>query len=681
MLVLRQTKGSPLTIAEEDGNFVYLQGLFESINSGAFVKTDGSTPIFNTLGYNSLVSIVNPTDIVHKQYVDTAIATIDLSGYLPKSAGSGQALTGDLYLGANNLRNVAALYGTNGNLAFRTSGSNRFISAADGSTIIDASSKANGVGINTGLSYAYLLAASTTNEQFTIPNKGGVGGTFAMLSDLTEGTVTSVSGTTNRITSTGGATPVIDIASTYVGQTSITTLGTIGAGTWQGSQIVDAYIASAATWNAKFTLPALTNGSVLFSNGTTISQDNANFFYDAPNHRLGLGTILPLGMLHLVDSSSSAIRGLIMDNLSVGTSSAKFYTRKSRNSGVITTGDVLGNWSGAGHDGTNYVDAADIRILSTGTIATGIIPGQIIIRTANASGVLTAALTIGSDQSAVFGGNVSGSNLSGTNTGDQTSVTGNAGTATALQTARNINGVSFNGTANITIQAQPLSSIALGSIIAYNTANTPTAITSTTGLMALQNNAGVISWVAATGTGNNVFAISPSISGATLTATNDIGFASGKGLMDSNGKYIIGTPATVASAVNYIQVTNSSTGNGVSIAAAGTDTNISLALASKGGGNINLTVNGLIPVLISTSGLQIINGFDFIIGNTTGSKIGQSTSRLSFYGITPVSQPTNATGVASRVASGATAVTITDTYDGYTIAQFIRAVRTTGLVA
>lgn len=38
----------------------------------------------------------------------------------------------------------------------------------------------------------------------------------------------------------------------------------------------------------------------------------------------------------------------------------------------------------------------------------------------------------------------------GTNTGDQTSVSGNAGTATALQTARTIGGVSFNGTTNIT---------------------------------------------------------------------------------------------------------------------------------------------------------------------------------------------------------------------------------------
>jgi hypothetical protein len=51
-------------------------------------------------------------------------------------------------------------------------------------------------------------------------------------------------------------------------------------------------------------------------------------------------------------------------------------------------------------------------------------------------------------QSGTFSGTTSG-----TNTGDQTTVSGNAGTATALQTARAINGVSFNGTADITVTA------------------------------------------------------------------------------------------------------------------------------------------------------------------------------------------------------------------------------------
>jgi hypothetical protein len=50
-----------------------------------------------------------------------------------------------------------------------------------------------------------------------------------------------------------------------------------------------------------------------------------------------------------------------------------------------------------------------------------------------------------------FTSDITGTN-SGTNTGDQTTITGNAGTATSLQTARNIGGVSFNGTADIVPQ-------------------------------------------------------------------------------------------------------------------------------------------------------------------------------------------------------------------------------------
>lgn len=55
------------------------------------------------------------------------------------------------------------------------------------------------------------------------------------------GTVTSVSGTANRITSTGGATPVIDIDAAYVGQASITTLGTISTGVWNGTAVTETH--------------------------------------------------------------------------------------------------------------------------------------------------------------------------------------------------------------------------------------------------------------------------------------------------------------------------------------------------------------------------------------------------------------------------------------------------------
>jgi hypothetical protein len=43
-----------------------------------------------------------------------------------------------------------------------------------------------------------------------------------------------------------------------------------------------------SAFNGKFTLPALTSGSVLFSNGTTIAQDNTAFSWDNTNKRLNL---------------------------------------------------------------------------------------------------------------------------------------------------------------------------------------------------------------------------------------------------------------------------------------------------------------------------------------------------------------------------------------------------------
>jgi hypothetical protein len=60
---------------------------------------------------------------------------------------------------------------------------------------------------------------------------------------------------------------------------------------------VSGYLTSTdwTTFNNKgtFTLPALTSGSVLFSNGSTIAQDNADFFWDATNNRLGIGNASP----------------------------------------------------------------------------------------------------------------------------------------------------------------------------------------------------------------------------------------------------------------------------------------------------------------------------------------------------------------------------------------------------
>ena len=105
-------------------------------------------------------------------------------------------------------------------------------------------------------------------------------------------------------------------------------------------------------FNGKFTLPALTSGSVLFSNGTTIAQDNANFFFDDTNNRLGIGTNAPSNQLHITNGTSSSYLGI---NSGVGIQS------NSSGSGLITAINVtpsdpingISNGANFGFNGTS----------------------------------------------------------------------------------------------------------------------------------------------------------------------------------------------------------------------------------------------------------------------------------------------------------------------------------------
>ncbi len=134
-----------------------------------------------------------------------------------------------------------------------------------------------------------IRLAVGTNGQVIMADSGEVSG--IKWATPAAGTVTSVSGTADRITSSGGATPVIDIAATYVGQASITTLGSIATGTWNATTIAINHGGTGqVTANAAFNAlsPLTTKGDLIAydvaanvrvpagADGTVLSADAAS---------------------------------------------------------------------------------------------------------------------------------------------------------------------------------------------------------------------------------------------------------------------------------------------------------------------------------------------------------------------------------------------------------------------
>ena len=134
----------------------------------------------------------------------------------------------------------------------------------------------------TGRFTGVLTLGSTISNgtyTYTLPSATG---TLALTSQLTGGTVTSV----GLSSATSGVT---------IGSSPITTSGTITLAIATASSSQNGLLSSTdwTTFNNKYNLPSLTSGSVLFSNGTTIAQNNANFFWDNTNSFLGVGTNVP----------------------------------------------------------------------------------------------------------------------------------------------------------------------------------------------------------------------------------------------------------------------------------------------------------------------------------------------------------------------------------------------------
>lgn len=212
--------------------------------------------------------------------------------------------------------------------------------------------------------------------------------------------VDAVSGTFNRINVTGSTNPTVDISASYVGQTSITTLGTITTGVWNGTAIANANLAnstiSGISLGSNLANLTATDSTLTFSgtyNGSTartigLNLGNANIWtakqtFDnssttnatisgqlTATNITATGTLSVSGQTTLGNASSSAITSL----------SAYFSSLlripNSASPTLSTVGDFAIKTSPATSTGAVYHDGTATRYLNntyerTFTIATG----------------------------------------------------------------------------------------------------------------------------------------------------------------------------------------------------------------------------------------------------------------------------------------------------------------------
>ena len=283
------------------------------------------------------------------------------------------------------------------------------------------------VNIPTGLAWSDITGTPTT--------LAGYGITDGVISSRT----LTINGTTydlsaNRTWSVGTITSIT--ASSPLTGGTITSSGSIGI--TQANTTTSGYLSSTDwnTFNGKFTLPSLTSGSVIFSNGTTLSQNNANFFWDNANQRLGIGTATPSAIFHSVGTVSSASligRGAYFNNTITATA----------NNDVLVGVDINPTFTNGAFTGvTNYGARISGRIKLNGYTTTTSYIGTVVGYLAfDANGnILTTAAPSG----------INIYNSDGTLTGNRTITAPLGGNAIFGNNLTNYFGISLNSTLNST---------------------------------------------------------------------------------------------------------------------------------------------------------------------------------------------------------------------------------------
>jgi hypothetical protein len=208
------------------------------------------------MGNNKITGLGTPTadsDAATKLYVDSTAQGIDWKASVVAATTTNGTLA-TAYANGSVIDGVTLATGDRILIKDQTAGAENGIYTVNATGAPTRASDADSVAeISPG--FAVFVEAGTNNSDcgFVLTNNGGItlGSTALVFTQFTglgqvtagngltkTGNTLNVGGTTDRIT-VGSDT--VDIASTYAGQATITTLGTVATGTWNGSVIAGAY--------------------------------------------------------------------------------------------------------------------------------------------------------------------------------------------------------------------------------------------------------------------------------------------------------------------------------------------------------------------------------------------------------------------------------------------------------
>jgi hypothetical protein len=260
------THSAALTITESNGQITVTPSLATSSNAGLLSSTfyddlntatsDATASKLAKRDANGNIKVATPTDAAHaatKGYVDSARQGLDVKQSVRAATTGPVTLATDLEAG-DTLDTTVTLVAGNRILV-----KNQATASQNGIYVVQATgapvraADANGTadtGEVSGGTFVFVEEGTLNADSgFVVSSNGTIAvgtdpmnwvqfsgaGAFTAGDGLTQdGTTINAVGTTDRIAVSANA---IDISANYVGQSSITTLGTITAGTWNGTDI------------------------------------------------------------------------------------------------------------------------------------------------------------------------------------------------------------------------------------------------------------------------------------------------------------------------------------------------------------------------------------------------------------------------------------------------------------